>query len=56
MLSIKQGGINNHFWVFGYDSTRNWTPVSQAISNANDGGYGSILLRKQYLKLYTNNE
>ena len=33
MLSIKQGGIKYHFWVFGYDSTWDWTLISQTISN-----------------------
>ena len=31
MLSIKQGGIKYHFLSLRYDSTRDWTPVSQTI-------------------------
>ena len=30
-LSIKQGGIKSHFWVFWYDLTWDWTLVSLAI-------------------------
>ena len=31
MLSVKQGGMKYHFWSFWYDSTWDWTQVSQAI-------------------------
>ena len=31
MLSVKQGGIKYHFLSLSYDSTRDWTPVSQTI-------------------------
>ena len=31
MLSVKQGGIKNHFLSLWYDSTWDWTKVSQAI-------------------------
>ena len=31
MLSVKQGGIKYHFLSLWYDSTWDWTPVSQAI-------------------------
>ena len=31
MLSVKQGGIKNHFLSLWYDSTREWTPVSRAL-------------------------
>ena len=29
MLSVKQGGIKYHFLLLWYDSTWDWTPVSQ---------------------------
>ena len=29
MLSVKQGGIKHHFYSLWYDSTEDWTPVSQ---------------------------
>ena len=32
MLSVKQGGIKYHFLSLWYDSTWDWTPVSQVIS------------------------
>ena len=32
MLSVKQGGIKYHFLSFWYDSTWDWTQVSQVIS------------------------
>ena len=31
MLSAKQGGIKHHFLSLWYDSTGDWTPVSQTI-------------------------
>ena len=31
MLNVKQGGIKYHFLSLCYDSTWNWTPVSQTI-------------------------
>ena len=31
MLSVKQGGIKYHFLSLWYDSTWDWTQVSQAI-------------------------
>ena len=31
MESVKQGGIKYHYLSLCYDSTRDWTPVSQAI-------------------------
>ena len=31
MLSIKQGGTKYHFSSLWYDSTWDWTPVSQTI-------------------------
>ena len=31
MLSDKQGEIKYHFLSLWYDSTRDWTPVSQTI-------------------------
>ena len=31
MLSVKQGGIKYHFLSLWYDSTWDWTHVSQAI-------------------------
>ena len=31
MLSVKQGGIKYHFLSLWYDSTWDWTLVSQAI-------------------------
>ena len=31
MLSVKQGSIKYHFLSLWYDSTRDWTPVSQTI-------------------------
>ena len=31
MLSVKQGGIKYHFLSLWYDSTWDWTPVSQTI-------------------------
>ena len=31
LLSVKQGGIKYHFWSIWYDSTWDWTQVSQAI-------------------------
>ena len=31
MLSVKQGGIKYHFLSLWYDSTWDWTPVSQVI-------------------------
>ena len=31
MLSVKQGDIKYYFSSFWYDSTRDWTLVSQAI-------------------------
>ena len=36
MLSVKQGGIKYHFWVFRYDSTCDWTQVSRAIDECTD--------------------
>ena len=32
MLSVKQGGIKYHFLSLWYDSTWDWTQVTQAIS------------------------
>ena len=31
MLNVKQGGIKYHFLSLWYDSTGDWTQVSQAI-------------------------
>ena len=31
MLSIKQGGMKNHFLSLWYGSTSEWTPVSRPI-------------------------
>ena len=31
MLSVKKGGIKYHFLSLWYDSTWDWTPVSQTI-------------------------
>ena len=31
MLSVKQGGIKDHFLSLWYDSTCDWNPVSRAI-------------------------
>ena len=31
MLSVKQGGIKNHFWSFWSDSTQDWSPVFWTI-------------------------
>ena len=31
ILSIKQGGIKYHFLSLWYDSTKDWTQVSQTI-------------------------
>ena len=31
MLSVKQGGVKYHFLSLWYDSTWDWTQVSQAI-------------------------
>ena len=35
MLSVKQGGIKNHFFSLWYDSTWDWTPISQTIGDVN---------------------
>ena len=32
MMSVKQGGIKYHFSSLWYDSTWDWTPVSQELS------------------------
>ena len=32
MLSAKQGGIKYHFLSLWYDSTWDWTPIIQTIS------------------------
>ena len=44
MLSVKQGSIKYHFLSLWYDSTWNWTLVSQAIGehtthHANEADY-----------------
>ena len=31
MLSVKQGGIKNHFFSLWYDSAWDWTPISWVI-------------------------
>ena len=37
MLSVKQGSIKYHFLCLWYDSTWDWTQVSQAIGeHSND--------------------
>ena len=45
MLSVKQGDIKYHFLILWYDSTKDWTPVSQAISE-------TLLIRKGSLYLF----
>ena len=35
MLSVKQGGIKNHFLILWYDSTWDWTQASRAIDPKN---------------------
>ena len=31
MLSVKQGGIKYHFWVFGMSRPGDWTLISRNI-------------------------
>ena len=46
MLSVKQGDIKYHFFSLWYDSTWDWTPVSQAFGehSTSDQLNTSILL------------
>ena len=38
MLSVKHGGIKYRFLSVWYDSTWNWTPVSQTIGEHSTNG------------------
>ena len=45
MLSVKQGGIKYHFLSLWYDSTWDWTQVSQDIDE-HSNRKASVLNRK----------
>ena len=51
MLSVKQGGIKYNFLSLWYDSTWDWTQVSQAIGELSKLQEGIFLIL--YLKKYT---
>ena len=49
-MSVKQGGIKNHFLSLWYDSTWYWTPVSRAIGELfTYKANGPIKTRSTYL-------
>ena len=50
MLSVKQGSIKYHFFSLWYDSTWDWTLLSQAISE-----HSTHLANGLLEKLYTEN-
>ena len=47
MLSVKQGGIKNHFLSLWYDSTWDWTQVSRAIGE-HFNHYANVVLIGMY--------
>ena len=48
MLSVKQGGIKYHFWVFIMTQPWDWTQISKAIGE-HSNHYANIGIYKTYL-------
>ena len=51
MLSVKQGSIKYHFLNLWYDSTWDWTQVSQAIGK-HSNHYAKALKKKKKKKIF----
>ena len=54
MLSVKQGGIKYHFLSLWYDSTWDWTSVSQTIGEHSTLANGPVYftsLPSNYMKI-----
>ena len=48
LLSVKQGGIKYHFLSLWYDSTWDWTPVSQTIGEHSTHSVKNLILHKYF--------